>query len=64
MFRRLTVAIFWSYMKYLLSRFVHLLCAVCSGEMGGEVDTRSRMCLEVGRCGYMGGLCYYILCLY
>ena len=27
--------------------------------LGGEVGTRSRMCMEVGRCGYMGVLLFY-----
>jgi len=29
--------------------------------VGGEVGTRSRMCLEFGRCGYMGMLLFYIV---
>jgi len=28
---------------------------------GGEVGTRSRMCLEVGRCGYVGVLLLYVM---
>ena len=30
------------------------------GWVGGEVGTRSRMYLEVGRCGYMGKLLFYL----
>ena len=29
--------------------------------VGGDVGTRSRMCLEAGRCGYMGMLLFYIM---
>jgi len=29
--------------------------------VGGEVATRSRMCLEVGGCEYMGMLLFYIM---
>ena len=29
--------------------------------VGGEVVMRSYMCLEVGRCGYMGVLLFYIM---
>ena len=29
--------------------------------VGGEVGTRSHMCLKVGRCGYMGVLLFYIM---
>jgi len=43
MFRRLTMAIFRLYMKYLVSSYTGLLWAVYSGEVGGEVGTRSRM---------------------
>jgi len=38
------MAIFRLYMKYLVSSFTVLLCAAYSGEVGGEVRTRSRMC--------------------
>ena len=31
------------------------------GEVGGEVGTRSGMCLEDGRCGYMEKLLFYIM---
>jgi len=44
MFRRLTMAICRLYMKYLVSSYTRLIWAVYSGEVGGEVDTRSRMC--------------------
>ena len=37
-----------------------LYIVVGGGEVGGEVGTRSRMCLEVGRCGYMEMLLVYI----
>jgi len=32
------------YMKYLLSSYTKLIWAVYMGQVGGEVDTRSRMC--------------------
>ena len=44
MFRRLTMAIFRLYMKYLVSSYTRLIWAVFSGEVGGEVGTRSRTC--------------------
>jgi hypothetical protein len=44
MFRRLTKAIFRLYMKCLVSSYTKLIWVVYSGEVGGEVDTRSRMC--------------------
>jgi len=37
------MAIFRLYMKYLVSSYTGLLWAVYSGEVGGEVGTRSRM---------------------
>jgi len=44
MFRRLTMVIFRLYMKCLVSSYTRLTWAVYSGEVGGEVATRSRMC--------------------
>ena len=44
MFRRLTLAIFRLCMKYLVSSYTRLILVVYSGEVGVEVDTRSRMC--------------------
>jgi len=43
MFRRLTMAILRLYMKYLVSSYTRLVWAVYSGEVGGEVGTRSRV---------------------
>ena len=62
MFRLLTLAIFRLYIKYLLSSYTELKWTVYRGEVGGEVGTRSRCVMEVGRCGYMGGtLLLYIM---
>ena len=46
LFQHLTMAIFRLYMKYLVSSYsrTRLIWAVYSGEVGGEVGTRSRMC--------------------
>ena len=44
MFQHLTMAIFRLYMKCLVSSYTKLIWVVYSGEVGGEVDTRSRMC--------------------
>jgi len=44
MFRHLTMAIFRLYMKYFVRTFTGLIWAVYSGEVGGEVGTRSRVC--------------------
>ena len=44
MFRRLTMAIFRLYMKYLVSSYTRFIWAVYSGEVGDEVGTRSRVC--------------------
>ena len=44
MFRRLAMAIFRLYMKYLVSSYMGLVWAVYSGKVGVEVGTRSRMC--------------------
>ena len=44
MFRRLTMAIFRLYMKYLVSSYTRLIFAIYKMEVGGEVGTRSRMC--------------------
>jgi len=63
MFRRLTMAIFSLYMKYLVSSYTVLLWAVYSGKVGGEVGTRSRMCHGGWEVRVHGLLCYCILCL-
>ena len=44
MFRRLTMAIFRLHMQYLVRSYTRFICAVYSGEVGGEVGTRSPMC--------------------
>jgi len=44
MFRRLTMAIFRLNMKYLVSSYTGFIWVVYSGEVGGEVGTRSRLC--------------------
>jgi len=44
MFRPFTVAIFKLRLKKLVSSYTRLMWAVYSGEAGGEVGTRSRMC--------------------
>ena len=44
MFRHLTMAILRLCMKYLVSSYTGLIWAVYSGEVGGEVGTRSCMC--------------------
>ena len=50
MFRRLTMAIFRLYTKYLASSYTGLIWAVYSGEVGVEVGTRSRMCYVPPHC--------------
>jgi len=44
MFRRLTMAIFRLYMKYLVSSYTRLIWAIYSEELGSEVSTSSRVC--------------------
>ena len=44
MFRRLIMAIFRLYMKYLVSSYTRLIWAVYSGEVGVKMATRYRMC--------------------
>jgi hypothetical protein len=44
MFRRLIMAIFRLYMKYLLSSYTKHAWAVYMGYGGGKVGTRSRIC--------------------
>ena len=50
-------------MKYLVSRYTRLMWAVCSGEVGVGVGTRSRMCHRgwVGWGGYMGTQLSYVM---
>jgi len=47
MFRRLIMAIFRLYMKYLLSNYTKHTWAVYMGWVGGIVGTRSRICQKV-----------------
>ena len=69
MFRRLTMAIFRLYMKFLVSSMLFIInlklyqiyYVLYIVELGGEVGRKYRMCLEVGRCGYMGILLFYIV---
>jgi len=65
MFRRLTMAIFRLYMKYLVSSYTRtrLVWAVYSGEVGGKLGMRSRTCHGGWEVWVHGGLCYYMLCL-
>jgi len=44
MFRRLIMAIFRLYVKYLLSSYTEHIWVVYMGEGGGTVGTRSRIC--------------------
>jgi len=61
MFRRLTMAIFRLYMKYLANSYTKLIWAVYGGEVG-EVDTRSHMCHRGWEVWVYGGnvLLYYV----
>ena len=59
MFRRLTMAIFRLYMKYLVSSYTGLIWAVYSGEVGGGVGTRSRVSWRFEGVGTWG-FCYYM----
>jgi len=63
MFRRLTVATFRLYMKYLVSSYTRLILAVYSGEVGVEVGTNLVCVIEFVWGGYIAGLSYYMLCL-
>jgi len=47
MFRRLIMAIFILYMKYLLSSYTKHTWVVYMGQGGGKVGTRSRICQKV-----------------
>ena len=47
MFRPLTMAIFRLRLKNLVSSYTRHMWAVYSGEVSGEVGTRSRMCYVV-----------------
>ena len=61
MFRPFTLAIFrLRNEKNLLSRHTRLICAVYSGEVRGEVGTRSRMCYG-GWVVWVHGFCHYML---
>jgi len=63
MFRHLAMTIFRLYMKYLVSSYVGLLCAVYNGTVQEVRWARDLVCvMEVGRCGYMGFLLlYYVM---
>jgi len=61
MFRHLTMAIFRLHMNYLLSSYTKLIWTVYSGEVGGRWARDLVYVIEVGRCGYLVGLCYYML---
>ena len=64
MFRRLIMAIFRLYMKYLLSSYTKHTWAVYTGKRGGKVGTRSRICQKGWTvwvtCG--GPWCYQAMC--
>ena len=62
MFRYFTLAIFRlrNEKKKLLSSYTRLMWVVFSGEVRGEVGTRSRMCY-VGWVVWVHGFCYYML---
>ena len=47
MFRRMIMAIFRLYMKYLLSSYTKHTWAVYMGKGGRKVSTRSRICQKV-----------------
>jgi len=55
MFRRLLMAIFRLYMRYLLSSYTKHTSAVYMGQGGVKVGTRPRICLKDGRCGLHEG---------
>jgi len=61
-FRRLTMAIFRLYMKYLLRSYTKLIWAVYMGRVGGEVGTRSLICHRSWEVWVLGGdsaiICY------
>ena len=59
MFRRLIMAIFRLYMKYLLNSYTKHTWVVYIGEGGGKVGTRSRMSEMLWGVGYMRGPCCY-----
>jgi len=62
MFQRLTKAIFRLYMKYFVSSYTRLIICLGSGEVGGEVGTRSCMC-HGGLVGWVNGVSA-IMCMY
>jgi len=64
MFRHFTLAIFRliNEKKNLVSSYTRLMWVVYSGEVRGEVGTRSRMCY-VGWAVWVQGFCCYMLCL-
>jgi len=62
MFRRLTMAIFRLYMKYLLSSYTKRIWAVYVGQVGGEMGTRSRICHRGWEVWVLGGtLLLYVM---
>jgi len=62
MFRHFSLAIFRliNEKKTLVSSYTRLVCVVYSGEVRGEVGTRSRICC-VGWVVWVHGFCYCIL---
>jgi len=62
MFRHFALAIFRlrNEKKNLVSSYTRLMWVVYSGEVRGEVGTRSRMCY-VGWVVWVQGFCYYML---
>ena len=62
MFRRLTMAIFRLYMKYLVSSYTRPIWVLYSGEVGVEVGTRPRMCVRGWEVWVHGGtLLLYVM---
>ena len=59
MFRRLTVAIFRLYMKYLVNSYTGFVMGCMQWGLGGEVCPRSRMCYG-GEVWVHGVLLFYI----
>jgi len=60
MFRHFTLAIFRLRNEKLSKHYTQLLWVVYSGEVRGEVGTRSRLCY-VGWVVWVHGFCYYAL---
>jgi len=58
MFRRLIMAIFRLYMKYLLSSYTKHTWAVYMGKGGGKVGTRSSICQKHAAVPYVENTLY------